>query len=189
MATPMYISAALALTIVQAQLPSTDQRRQRFEAASTGDREVFLRQATADLDAVRTYVGRSAAAEQATLWPRSVESTGQRVSSNGQIGTNDIGVFMIEPWVSPPAGVLVASIPEAVGVACAIQAAHRALRAAGLDASGHVEEAAARGVTSQSGGGISESVDGSVARDSWWRLDGEARRVMERFRRAGFAAV
>jgi hypothetical protein len=189
MATPMYISAALALTIIQEQLASSDQRRQRFEAASTGDREVFIRQATADLDAVRTYVGRSAAAEQATLWPRSVESSGQRVSSNGQIGSNDIGVFMIEPWVSPPAGVLVASIPEAVGVACAIQAAHRALRAAGLDASGHVEEAAARGVTSQSGGGISESVDGSIARDPWWQLATESRKLLERLVRAGFQGV
>jgi hypothetical protein len=188
MATPMYISAALALTIVQAQLPSTDQRRQRFEAASTGDREVFLRQATADLDSVRVWVGRVLEPEQATLWPRQAEGQVARWPV-GAIGTNGIGISVIEPWVSPPAGVLVASIPEAVGVACAIQAAHRALRAAGLDASGHVEEAAARGVTSQSGGGISESVDGSVARDSWWRLDGEARRVMERFRRAGFAAV
>lgn len=160
-----YITRAQAATLLAQSMVAADARRQAFLAMDEDDQDALLAMASDDIDAV-PWVGRDAYYDQSRRWPR--RGLDERVIGDeiNSVSGDD-------------------SVPDSVRSAVAIQAARRALRAAGGDGSEHVEAATARGVTSQGGGGASESYQGAVARSAWARLDTEAQTLLRRHRAAG----
>lgn len=181
--TTAVITPALALTLIAQHLPTMDQRRICFSAASEADQTIFIARATADFAAVRTWNGEVDQADQPNAFPR--------IMAQPRCGPvrGQIDFAYIDPWIDAPAGLLIPNTPENVARAIAIQAAMHAERAAGLDPSRHVHEAARRGLVSHSGGGVSESIDRRAALDPWNRLCQEAADLVERYRTAAFSAV
>lgn len=177
---PKYLTTAECLAILQADMASTDRRRIEFEALSNGDQLVMIAQATADLDAC-LWIGRDADADQLTRWPRRWDRGRMWNSTDCAVGS------YIDEDPAPPASPAVAGLPAAVRLACAYQAAHRAVLAAGLSPSQHAAEAANKGITSQSGGGVSETIDIKVANRPWNQLCLEAQRFMSAYRRTSGA--
>lgn len=156
------VSALLAMELV-----STDQRRVAWEAIDESDQAVIAVQATAMIDAP-IYFGIPALSDQETSWPR--------------LWGRCRGY--IDPDPSPAADAPVASIPSRVARAHAIQCAALSLRAVGIDAGRDLEEAANRGVVSQSGGGHAQSIDLERANAAWSKLDTDAQRLLGRYRAA-----
>lgn len=179
---PRYLTRVEALAIIQAEMLSTDRRRIEFEALSNGDQDVVIAQATADIDAC-LWMGADYASDQQTRWPRRWDRPRVWNSSDCAVGS------YIDEDPNPPADPAVAGLPAGVRLAAAFQAAHRALLAAGLSPAAHVDEAANKGVTSQSAGGVSESIDLKRANSAWSALCREAQRAMSPYRRSGGSMV
>lgn len=156
------VSALLAVELV-----STDPRRLAWESLDETDQAVIAAQATAMIDGP-LWVGIPAGggSEQDTAWPRLWGRCRDYV----------------DPDHSPAGDAPVASIPARVARAHAIQCAALSLRAVGIDAGRDLEEAANRGVVSQSGGGHSASVDLARANSAWAKLDTDAQRLLARYR-------
>lgn len=171
-----YQTGAEVLAILASVLPSTDARRTAFEAASGGDRDLFAARATADIDAVR-WKGEVESSDQRLLWPR-VEPWMTRAAG----GWSEHANLYIDPDPDSDGTESVANLPKALKVAHAIQTAHHAARARGLDPTHRLEEAGRRGVTGHSGSGRSETIDPRVANSPWARLAIEAQQGMGQYR-------
>ncbi len=173
-------------------LPSRDARRVAWNAASDPDKAVFVRQAHQDLDAC-VWRGRVEFRTQAAMWPRveagewSDAGCGMSDVSSGEMGSGQGGLVYVAPDAAGDADCAVANIPREVKDAVAYQAAARAFRGAGLDATAHLESAAGRGLVSQSAGGVSQTLDPRIARSPWAKLCPEAQAVMEGLRAVGAA--
>lgn len=176
LATPAYLTAAEADSIIASLLISTDARRVALAALSGGDKALMLANATRDIDACR-WRGECDDHEQRLMWPRVTRTP----PLSGGTWTPWVS-SLIDPDPDATGSESVASLPKAVRAACALQAAHLAARAAGLDPMRRVEEATRRGVTSVSGGGRSETFDLKTSNQPWARLCLEAQQLMEKYR-------
>lgn len=137
------------------------------------DQDAALEQASMDIDSVH-WIGEVYDAAQANNWPR-VRSHYER--------------DLIDPWTALQADQPVASIPRAVALGTALQAATIIQRASGVDPTAHVMEAAARGVVAHSGGGMSETLDGRIARSSFAALCEPAQRMLRVYLATGGHAL
>lgn len=162
-----YLTAEEAGDLLASIHTSSNPRRTAFEALSEDDQETCLLRATMEIDAV-AWRGHVADLAQGNMWPR--------------IHALDTPV-LIDPTEEEEASF--ADIPDNVRLACAAQAAFLAQREEGADATGHVLEAAARGVTAMSAGGMSETIDDRHARTPWAALCREAQGLLERYRAVG----
>lgn len=182
---PRYLTAVECLAIIQSRLLASDRRRIEFEALSTGDQEICIADATADIDAC-LWDGADAVNGQQTRFPRVLTTlTGGLTPSASSIDESQY----LDPDPSPPPDPAVPGIPAGVRLGCAIQAAYRAFLAAGLSQSAHVEEAANKGITSHSSGGASQTTDLSRANKPWSRLCVDAQRHLAKYRRSGGAVT
>lgn len=179
---PRYLVAAEALAIIASRMTSSNRRRLEFEALLTEDQDVHLAEATADIDA-NLWMGVDYSSEQQTRWPRKWDRP--RVFNTGDCA---VGTY-IDPDPNPPASPTVAGVPAAVRIACALQAAFRAELAAGLSPNANLAEAANKGVTSQSSGGVSQSIDLLRANDPWAALCREAQAALAPYRDCGGSMV
>ena len=170
-----YLDQAEALTLLAVALPATDKRLVIFAGLATDAlRESFLVRATRRIDAVGYAGARAGGSTQSTAFPR--------VGRNGDAVDPDPD----EPTAPAPP---VTGVPRGVRIACALQAATEAAAAAGVGAALHLQEAANRGVVSQSVRGRSETVDARYARSPWGRLCIEAKDELARYRRRSSAIV
>lgn len=157
--------------IVKAGL--TGNVRASWDNASTATREAAIYLATRDIDAVR-WDGVRKDEEQPFQWPRRESVNSAKLKGRDAYRTGFEQVL---------------DLPHEVRLACAIQAAVRCGRMNGLDPGRVIEQATARGVISQSGGGQSESYDLKAATSTWASLCVDAQRLLSGFRLSGGSFV
>jgi len=176
----MYLTAAECAARVALLLLPNDRRRQAFLALDAAGQAVCIRQASADIDQ-QVWVGFLADADQPGQWPRVWSRSSMR--AYGGVDGASTGRY-VDPDPAPPEVQApdVSNIPARLRDAVTHQAAFIAERGAGLNATRHIDEAANRGVASQSGGGQSESIDLERAGRAWHRLCREAQTAMARYR-------
>lgn len=186
-----YLTIAEATAIIEAVSHSTLDLRRAWASATDADRGAALLAASDDIDACQ--------------WAGFPLYNGVLAGGRGQIIGGDYGsapqtrqwprkLFVAggaawEPYTPPsgwPAGQpSVAGLPWAVRKACAVQACWRLLRGQGVDPTQHVLDAAARGVTSQSGGGHTEAIDLAHATSPFASLHQAAQQMLARYTRTG----
>jgi len=170
MAQPLaYLTAAEATTLITAEMLAVDPARVAFAAlAADADRDIMLRRATEDIDAV-VWRGKRSDESQGLAWPRIESDTLEIIDADPDADGSES----------------VADLPRDFRRAVAAQAAHHAVREAGLDTSAHIEEATRRGMVSQSGGGQSQTYDLARATAAWARLCVRAQTLLSRWRYRG----
>lgn len=183
--TTTYLSVTQTTDRIAALMLSTDQRRVAWASLSDPDKAVVAAQAQRDIDACK-FRGARVEPDQGREWPRFVRDHRSAYQMSDTL-------TMTNSYLDPdPAGdgdAQVEGLPLAVKDAFAFQAAHRAAVALGLDATAHIEAAAARGVISQASGGVSETIDARRAASPWSRLCADAQRVLDGLRISGGAIV
>lgn len=167
-----YLTHTEATALLALELVSTDPARVAWDALTEGDKGVMLRRATEDIDAI-SWIGVRADLDQQLAWPRV-----HRVTEEA---------FDRDPDATGSESVT--RLPRDFRRAVAIQAAHLALQSAGLDATAIMDEATRRGVTGQSAGGVSYTLDMGRASNAWSRITDRAQRLLSRWRLRGGAIV
>lgn len=180
-----YLSVEQTTARIATLMVSSDPRRLAWAALSDADRAVVATQAQRDIDACR-YRGARVEPDQGREWPRFVRSSPSAYQLSDTLNMTNA---YLEPDTAGDGDAQVEGLPLAVKDAFAFQAAHRAAVSLGLDTAAHVEAAAARGVTSQSAGGVSETIDIRRATSPWSRLCADAQRVLDGLRTCGGAIV
>ena len=173
--TTTYLSLAQTTARMAQRLFASDQSLVAFNALGESDQLICLDRAQAKIDAVR-WTGAVVEPDQGTAWPRIRHAVSETATQSASF---------VEPDPGGDGDCQVADIPRAIKDCFAIQAAHEALAASGLDTNSHVEAAARRGVTSMSAGGQSESVDIGVATNPFAALCPEAARRVQHLRIRG----
>ena len=181
--TTTYLSLAQTTARMAQRLFASDQSLVAFNALGESQQLICLDRAQAKIDAVR-WTGAVVEPDQDTAWPRVTRLTATAAGAGGGDPSGEVSAF-VDADPGGDGDCQVADIPRAIKDAFAIQAAHEALAASGLDTNAHVEAAARRGVTSMSAGGQSESVDLGVATNPFAALCPEAARRVQHLRIRG----
>lgn len=163
-----YLTAAEATAIIASELLSTDPARTTFAALSDDDKAVMIRQATIDHDAV-AWDGARAECQQQLAWPRVDRVTREYIGYDPDATGNES----------------VPHLPRDFRSSVAMQAAHLAMRSAGLDPNAYLEDAAKQGMTAPGG----MALDLMRATNPWARLCARSQRLTVRFRFRGGAIV
>lgn len=167
-----FLSRAQTTTRIAALLFDTDQPRIAWGLLSEANQDVAMRRAQRAFDDCH-WKGRVVEPDQQTSFPRLVDAVSDSCTTS---------YGYLDPDPNGDADAQVASLPLAVKDAYAIQCAHEALRARGLDVNSHVEDAARLGVISQSEGGQSLTLNATVATSPFARLCSDAQRLMDGYR-------
>lgn len=176
-----YLTRAQTTARIAQRLYATDQSLIAWNALSDADKDVAMDKAQSAVDAVR-WRGRVVETDQETMWPRL-----DMVRTGGTVNGVD-AVLVTNRYIdadTTDADCNVAGIPRAVKDAFAIQCAHEALSAAGLNVNAHVRDAAHAGIASQATTGESLSLDLKRANAAVSGLCAEAARRVAHLRVAG----
>ncbi len=178
-ATRQYLTPTEATSEIEALLAPTDPRRVAWEAGDTDDHNRALIGAANEFDAL-TYEGFRYDPDQALAWPRYRHS---RRLDPAVITTSDL----IDPDPDDASDQSVPNLPKRFKQAVALQAAHILSREHGVDIAGWADEAAHRGIGSQSGAGGGHSIDLRRAENPRARLHVQAWHLIARYSANGKA--
>lgn len=147
-----YLSVAECDGIVDQYLIGATTLKRAWASLTPADKLICIAQASIDFDSI-PWIGSVVSKTQPTLWPR-VDSDGDLILPGG------------EPIVPESVGETAwtfAGLPREIRIGVAIQAASRAASQLRLDTDSEYIGRARRGITTNAGGGLSVSVDQSVA--------------------------
>jgi len=169
---PSLLTASESDVIVAANLSANRHERAAYDALDQAGKDACLSDATA-LIASLSLRGIKAEESQRLPFPRLDRLTYEMIDFDSDEADGDYAV---------------PGIPRGVRIACALLAATLASRDAGTDPIGHVHEAAAAGINSQSGRSGGEGY-GSAARSTWAMLPLRVQRRLSPYRRRGGSLV